>query len=623
MRIIVPEAEAARCGCGAHSCEACHGQKVIGSLMGQLEASPPVNAGEQLLAMLQPVQTAWVWPGDQTSFYSDYSDYSLEPWSECGASSPSQWGDETLIGPDGAVYDVFYPSAAHDEKEETSTTCSDCAGGSPIPFSRQRSAEASIEGVLDFMRSATMARYPARVQLYDKVCGAAKSALGDHFARMALIGSTALRIDTPDSDLDVVVYTRTGNDQEGEERLEPVEALRKITDFLKKEEALKLQLVDCARVPVLTVLSEDGRLSLDLTVDQPLGEWHVLWFQSLWQWDPFAYPLETLPPPIGEDKEHWSAGLEATALRCIKWWLRRRSIPVSKEGGYPTVVWTLMVLHVLRCSVFVNEDGKQEKGNRALLGAIAAFFDRFAGSGLMGTLSFSMGPDGVSTAFHPLPEENGMQAAVDYTSETPSFSVLDPTTTCELSVACGVVPSELAPALPPATRLLHAYELQRAQRLSALALESDGESSRGAGSEALEELFTETSQSCNSMPAEMPSQSTGVIVLRDGELSVGILTQVSPKHGWTAPFLHRRDAQSSLALQLCQVRECDGLLTPHTGKERWFQACEVVCLAALQPMVTRGQCRGKYLRRERNRWKLDPEGMERWHHMHALLQPAP
>lgn len=28
-----------------------------------------------------------------------------------------------------------------------------------------------------------------------------------------------------------------------------------------------------------------------------------------------------------------------------------------------------------------------------MLGAIAAFFDRFAGSGLMGTLSFSMGPE--------------------------------------------------------------------------------------------------------------------------------------------------------------------------------------------------------------------------------------
>eukprot|EP00435_Cladocopium_sp_Y103_P056364 s361_g19.t1 len=233
------------------------------------------------------------------------------------------------------------------------------------------------------------------------------------------------------------------------EPLDPVDALQKIAECLKEEEALKLQLVDCARVPVLTVWSEDGRLSLDLTVDQPLGEWHVLWFQSLWQWDPFAALPETLPPPIGEDKDHWSSGLEATALRCIKWWLRRRNIPVSKEGGYPTVVWTLMVLHVMRCSVFVNEEGKKEQGQRALLSAIAAFFDRFAGSGLMGTLCFSMGPDGVSSVFHPCEEG---QALMDYTSETPGFSVLDPTTTCDLSVAYGVVPSELAPPLPPATR---------------------------------------------------------------------------------------------------------------------------------------------------------------------------
>ena len=36
--------------------------------------------------------------------------------------------------------------------------------------------------------------------------------LGLH-CRMALIGSTALRIDTPDSDLDVVVYTRAADEQ--------------------------------------------------------------------------------------------------------------------------------------------------------------------------------------------------------------------------------------------------------------------------------------------------------------------------------------------------------------------------------------------------------------------------
>jgi len=624
MRIIVPEGENT-CSCASETCEVCHGRKVIGSLLGQLETAPvDPDAGQQLLAMLQPMQSEWLWNGEMepTNFgymgcdYMDYVNY-LEPWSD-GGSSPSQLeGDETLIGPDGAVYDVFYPSKSGDEKEETSTTCSDCAGGSPVPMSRQRSAETSIAGLLDFMRSTALARYPARVQLYEKVCSAAKTALGAHFGRMALIGSTALRIDTPDSDLDVVVYTCTDD----VDPLDPVQALQKITECLKDEEALKLQLVDCARVPVLTVWSKDGRLSLDLTVDQPLGEWHVLWFQSLWQWDPFASLPETLPPPIGEDKKHWSAGLEATALRCIKWWLRRRNIPVAKEGGYPTVVWTLMVLHVLRCSVFVNEEGKKEHGNRALLGAIAAFFDRFAGSNLMGTLCFSMGPDGVSSAFHPC-QDNGIQAPVDYTSETSSFSVLDPTTTCELSVAYGVVPSELAPPLLPATRLLHSYELQRAQRLSASALGSCSEMSSSSGSEALEELFTETSMSCNSMPTELPQQTTAVLVLRDGELSIGILMKVSPKRGWTAPFLHRRDAQSSFALQLCEVRESDGFLMPLSSKQHWFNACEVVCLAPLQPMVTRGQCRGKHLRREKNRWKVDPEGLERWQRMHAILAQA-
>eukprot|EP00434_Breviolum_minutum_P024537 symbB.v1.2.021672.t1/scaffold1886.1/size97136/11 len=215
MRIIVPEGENT-CSCASETCEVCHGRKVIGSLLGQLETAPvDPDAGQQLLAMLQPMQSEWLWNGemDPENFgylgcdYMDYVNY-LEPWSDGGSSASQLEGDETLIGPDGAVYDVFYPSKSGDEKEETSTTCSDCAG-SPVPMSRQRSAETSIAGVLDFMRSTALARYPARVQLYEKVCSAAKTALGAHFGRMALIGSTALRIDTPDSDLDVVVYTCT------------------------------------------------------------------------------------------------------------------------------------------------------------------------------------------------------------------------------------------------------------------------------------------------------------------------------------------------------------------------------------------------------------------------------
>ncbi|CAE7463203.1 RPL34 [Symbiodinium sp. KB8] len=716
MQILVPQASS-ECTCALEDCdcESCHGRKVIGLLLGQLQA---VQASRQV-ATTQP--DGWSWAGEK-----------LEAWDQ----SPK--GDETLIGPDGAVYDVFYPGiSCPDEKEETSTTCSD-SGGSPGPLPRARSAESSIAGVVDFIRSAAVARYPAREKLYDVVLRAAQTALGSHFQRLALIGSTALRIDTPDSDLDVVVYTgyntksnkqlgaqlrvvktpggravyqavkkldlggkaliglprlrpiewysrlkkrekrvnrayggsrcahcvrervvraflieeqkcvkqvlaeklSQAKEKEGSSYYEdgtevpapdPIEALRQVTAALGMEDpALKLQLVDCARVPVLTVLSADGRLSLDLTVDQPLGEWHVLWFKSLWQWDPYASDasVEKLPPPLQDSElDGWSSGLEATALRCIKWWLRRRNIPVPKEGGYPTVVWTLMVLHVLRCTLFVNEDSKQERCGRTLLSALAAFFDRFATPGASsGTLSFCMGPDGMSTAFEPIPAyEDTFQCASD--EAYGGLSVLDPTTTCETSVAFGVVPSELAPQLPAATRLLQAYELQRAQRLSATALASCGEeelSARELGAEALEELFMETATPCNTMPAAAPSQPVSVIVLRDGELAVGILQKVVPKHGWTAPFLHRRDGVSSFALQLCEVRESDGLLTPwgSTVKEHWYYACDFVCMAALQPVFTRGQCRGKHLRRERNRWKVDPEGLERWQKMQALLSQA-
>ncbi|CAE7604854.1 P4H4 [Symbiodinium pilosum] len=585
-------------------CESCHGRKVIGLLLGRRSKSStydddaPLEKNAQ--SGIQP--DGWSWTGEK-----------CDAWEQ----SPTS-GDETFIGPDGAVYDVFYPSAScPDEKEETSTTCSD-SGGSPHPVPRARSAEASIAGVVDFIRSAAIARYPARAKLYDVVQRAAQTALGSHFQRSALIGSTALRIDTPDSDLDVVVYTCSSYYENGTESPapDPIQALRQVTEALAMEDpALKLQLVDCARVPVLTVLSADGRLSLDLTIDQPLGEWHVLWFKSLWQWDPYAADacsVEKLPPPI-QDGElgKWSTGLEATALRCIKWWLRRRNIPVPKEGGYPTVVWTLMVLHVLRCSLFVNEESKQERSGRGLLSALAAFFDRFSTPGASsGTLSFCMGPDGMSTVFEPQPAyEDTYQYASD--DAYGGLSVLDPTTTCETSVAFGVVPTELAPQLPAATRLLHAYELQRAQRLSATALASCcEETTHELGAEALEELFMETSTPCNTMPAAAPSQPVSVIVLREGELAIGILQKVVPKPGWTAPFLHRRDSLSSFALQLCEVRETDGLLTPWetTVREHWYYACDFVCLAALQPVFTRGQCRGKHLRRERNRWKVDPEG---------------
>eukprot|EP00931_Biecheleriopsis_adriatica_P003903 TRINITY_DN105652_c0_g1_i1.p1 TRINITY_DN105652_c0_g1~~TRINITY_DN105652_c0_g1_i1.p1 ORF type:complete len:664 (+),score=109.09 TRINITY_DN105652_c0_g1_i1:56-2047(+) len=636
-------------------CEACRGQQVIGDLLNQLAMTssslPPAadcqEAGKNLLALLkrekpsdaaveamQQMYQESLWSWQEGGLWAQ-CDSGPEDGSNNQSSSEQLEGDETLIGPDGDVYEIFYPSAGDPyEKEEVSTACSDSYVGSPVPMSRQTSAEAGIADVVDYMRTTALERYPARARLFELVQQSAADALGTHFERATLVGSTALRIDTPDSDLDVVVYTQPvfHTDAETGELSAtnpvpppcPVESLRLISRALSKNDpSLKLQLVDCARVPVLTAMSADG-LSLDLTVDQPLGELHVHWFQSLWHTQcPYSQSVQSVPAPLSDNEVlgRWELGLEATTLRCIKWWLRRRCIPIPKEGGYPTMVWTLMVLHVLRCSLFVNNAGPQEQHGRALLGAIAAFFDRFSECRTGGTLCFSSGPEGTSTAFHPMNSfQDGWQASDENYGE---LSVLDPTTTSHGCAAWGIEPADLAPSLPPATRLLHAYELQRAQRLSAAALCSGPSASSKSGGVALRELFAEAGAACNTLPTMLPAEPTGVLLLRDGKLSVGILKKLTPKPGWSAPFLHRRDAQSAFAVELCNVR-ADGALNAQKGlvREHWFHPCDFVCMAGLKPLVHRGHCRGRYWRTEKGRFMLDKESLNRWHSMQVLLSQS-
>jgi len=334
-------------------------------------------AGQNLL--LQLSEEAWFWLPNM-----------WWPWLDPCAQD---LGD-TL---DRKPYDVFQPTARADEKEEVSTACSeshtdlndlaadkDCRPY-PVFACRDTSALIGISDVVEFMRTAAVARYPGRARLFELVQEATTEALGAHFQRLALVGSTALRIDTPESDLDVVAFTK-GADAEhpaDEDKKKPVpapcpvDALRWIAQALVARDAtLRLQLVDCSKVPVLTAVSWDGELSIDITVDQPLGETHVTWFQRLWHKEPVVTPVQqkdpspALPEPcVDPDGEGWEQGLEAVALRCVKWWLRRRRIPVSKEGGYPTVVWTLMVLHVLCNSPLGNVVSEEDNDrSRDLLG---------------------------------------------------------------------------------------------------------------------------------------------------------------------------------------------------------------------------------------------------------------
>merc|ERR1711988_388086 len=108
-----------------------------------------------------------------------------------------------------------------------------------------------------------------------------------------------------------------------------------------------------------------------------------------------------------------------------------------------------------------------------------------------------------------------------------------------------------------------------------------------------------------------PEHPTGAILLCGGCLSFGIIRRVYPKRGWNAPFLHRRDARSTLTVRLCEVDVETGALTP--GSEREFLPCHFVCLAPLE------MCRECYGDAEMTTLHLHQVDLDRWSALQALL----
>lgn len=546
--------------------------------------------------------------------------------------------DETFVGPDGELYDVFYPpktSRLRDCASE-STGCdlyAEAAGAkavqvtAPSNLRHKTSAEAGITELIAYMSEVALERYPGRVKLFQKVESSAMDALGQHFERLVLVGSIALGVDTPDSDLDAVAFTRSHGDGSGGQIAAPgkVEALRRIAENLVAQDAtLQAQLVDGARVPVLTVVTADGKCALDLTVDEPLAERHVLWFQGHCA-EPDQEPCTLRQVPV-PPSDVWLQGLEAAAVRCVKWWLRRRGIPTAKEGGYPSIVWTLMGLHVLRCSVLVDSMSCGGDPVRTLLAAIAAFFDRFADGGLTGTLLFASGtgamcrPQRVRT--------NGQSTRFPQQSPPEVLSVLDPTTTCEGCVASGIVPLELAPRISAGTQVLHAYEFRRAQRLSAGALmRSSSPHGVGAapgcgGGAALSGLFAEVSPvAANVLPAALPSEATGAIVFACGKLLLGVIQQVQPRSGWRAEFLHRQHTYKGIALHLCNVDTDNRVARARSDEHavRWFRPCDFVCTVPLP----RSDGAAAATNLSKRLFVLEADSCEKWRDMQGLINGDP
>merc|ERR1719331_2523427 len=255
---------------------------------------------------------------------------------------------------------------------------------------------------------------------------ACRRALGRSFVRLVLVGSVALRVETPGSDVDVVCFTRRDGPeaQQADGHYDavglPVDVLRRVhwslqelvSHYADNGANFSMELIDDARVPILRVLWGSS-IAVDVSVDQSRPVDHVRWFQRVG-----AAPRPTAPPPA-------VAPLVTLTLRCVKWWLRQRQMPRTKEGGMATVAWLLMAVHV--CSLPETHEQAIISGQRpmvALLASLAAFFHHYAViDGLDGVLTFA--PDGSSSEFRQ--DKSKKKSPRLATSPWGDLSVLDPT----------------------------------------------------------------------------------------------------------------------------------------------------------------------------------------------------
>mmetsp|Transcript_85626 Transcript_85626/g.239150 ORF Transcript_85626/g.239150 Transcript_85626/m.239150 type:complete len:583 (-) Transcript_85626:139-1887(-) len=397
---------------------------------------------------------------------------------------------------------------------------------------------------------------------------ACRRALGHHFGRLVLVGSAALRVETPGSDVDVVCFTRRDGPKAAGM---PVDILRSVYRALKEHisqyadsmSSFNMELIDDARVPILRVnLGPQGSpIAVDVSVDQSRPVDHVKWFQRVG-----AAPRPQAPPPP-------VAPLVTLTLRCAKWWLRQRQIPRTKEGALPTLAWLLMAVHV--CSLKETHDQASISNQRpmaALLVSLTAFFRHYsAPGGLDGVLVF--GADGSSSEFN--------RRAARRSSPWFELSVLDPTRE-------GAERLDLAPRLHPATQLLFMYELRRAsQRLEAVP--RDGEASSGQSRRLLDEVFDPLPEGLNALPSYIANGGLGALFVYGevckgvANVELGIIDRALPRPGWQAPFLHRSDERSELRARLLDVEERTGrCYFRRKGAAVVIAPCHFVCQVSLE-----------------------------------------
>lgn len=440
------------------------------------------------------------------------------------------------------------------------------------------------------------------VHLVEYAC---RQALGKSFGTLALVGSVALCAETPGSDVDVVCFTRRDSPDSpgvGSEILRRVRGALLATALENGYGSqLSVDLIDDARVPILRATwgPPSHCIAVDLSIDQQGPLEHVRWFQRAG-----ASPLRG-EGPLPDGAPHVTV-----MLRCIKWWLRLRQMPRTKEGGLPTLVWLLMAVHACSQPEARGQGSGEGRPMADLLASLATFFRMYATpGGCDGMLSFTV--DGRSSEFKARPK-NGR-------SPWAELVVLDPTGGEGPSIpSCRrgdgyPVRGCLAPRLSPATQLLLAYELGRASKRlpppPPTTTQGSPDDAAGRASDLphlykLEDLFAPRQlEGGNSLPAYTNGGLGALFLLGNpqagaGCVEVAVVDHIVPRPGWAASFLHRFDERSELFVRLLDVDPANGWCRFRRKGSMVLCPCHFVCRVELS--------------HEEGRWRaLDRDGLER------------
>lgn len=362
-----------------------------------------------------------------------------------------------------------------------------------------------MAGIVDEIEREVSKVSPKKEVLRQSVEAAIQDSRALAGCRVEVVGSTSWGGAVPQSDLDLVLLTPGSEFLDGRDAVALLEELRRSLEARPQEARTwkQLEVLDAPRVPVLRI--HEARLSCDVSVDQHRCLNHRTVMQSA---------LKGRPEIL-------------SFIRLVKFWLRRRGLPMAAEGGLASLAWAVVALRL----------AEEQPAGSSVENLLSHFFATMHHLGeyclsvehfINGGARFSWIP---RHATRPWADEWTHLLWVDDPTQPASSSCPPPP-----SAPLGITP----PSIPAALAILYVAEL----RLAWKAIREG----------AWDDLWRAT-------PAEVRAtlprifdmrgrQAPLHIVLKNGTVTVGRLQEVRPcpslQH---QEVLHRRDQSSVLVLE--------------------------------------------------------------------------